>query len=363
MLTARDIMTPLSECVSEDDTVLEASRCLLDLWFGGAPVLSRDGRVRGSLQAKHVLMTLVEGKDAAQTRVEEVSAIGNGELAPDDLAVPASYSVDAIQRTMEDRGTDHLLVKEGDSPIGVIGPLDIATHTYKAPDGLPLPPPELIHLIGPYRRRMLYQRFYEDGARFAETIRRILGQHGADISEFEAILDFGCGCGRVIRHWNNLNKPRLYGSDYDASQIDWCRRNLPFAKFAVNDLAPPLPFEDDAFDFVYALSVLTHLDSDLQTSTLSELRRVCRPNGLLLVTVLGLAHLTDLNIEQRERFHDGELVVVRPDIPGMKDCVAFHPERYIRETLARDLSILTILPSNASKIGQDVVLLRNVQDA
>ena len=46
-----------------------------------------------------------------------------------------------------------------------------------------------------------------------------------------------------------------------------------------------LPFSDGAFDRVVCLSVLEHLDAGARPTALSELRRVLRPGGLLLVTV------------------------------------------------------------------------------
>jgi SAM-dependent methyltransferase len=236
------------------------------------------------------------------------------------------------------------------------------SDTYTPPDGLPLPPADLVlFILKPHRRLdRLYKRFYESGAQIAESFRWILTRHGVDISDCEAILDFGCGAGRVIRHWKDLDNSRLYGSDYNASLVEWCRRNLPFAEFSINGLAPPLPYANDSFDFVYAFSVFTHLDSGLQRPWMAELQRVTKPNGLLLLTVHGMSHLSSLDAQQQRRFLAGELVVVRPDAAGTNECAAFHPERYIYETLARDLSVVEALPSSASKIGQDAVLLRNM---
>jgi hypothetical protein len=36
--------------------------------------------------------------------------------------------------------------------------------------------------------------------------------------------------------------------------VRWCRRNLPFADFGINHLDPPLPYEEEQFDLIYALS-------------------------------------------------------------------------------------------------------------
>ena len=72
----------------------------------------------------------------------------------------------------------------------------------------------------------------------------------------DAVLDWGCGCGRVIRQWGQVENTQIYGSDYNPELIAWGRSALPFARLSTNGLAPPLPFPDDSFDFLYGISVL-----------------------------------------------------------------------------------------------------------
>ena len=71
------------------------------------------------------------------------------------------------------------------------------------------------------------------------------------IEQFGSMLDFGCGCGRMIRHWHDLPRRRLHGCDYNPLLVAWCSEHLPFAEFRGNALEPPLPYEDDQFDLVY----------------------------------------------------------------------------------------------------------------
>src|SRR5947208_3227397 len=86
-----------------------------------------------------------------------------------------------------------------------------------------------------------------------------LARHGLRIDELDALLDFGCGCGRVTRNWAHLDGPAVAGSDHDEAAVQWCRRSLPFARFEVNGLGPPLAFADERFELVYGLSGFTHL--------------------------------------------------------------------------------------------------------
>lgn len=178
------------------------------------------------------------------------------------------------------------------------------------------------------------------------------------LGEVTDILDFGCGCGRVLRYWNSRQRA-IAGSDRDAGAVAWCADHLPFAHVERNELAPPLRYEDASFDLVYALSVFTHLTEDLQTAWRDELRRVLRPGGRLLLTTHGRSYLPRLEPAERERFERGELVVRWADLPGSNLCSAYHPEGYLRETLAAGFELERIEPEGArGNPTQDLVVVR-----
>ena len=60
----------------------------------------------------------------------------------------------------------------------------------------PVPKTELIHLVTGTED---VAWFLKSGALAAESIREISAKNGIDLNRCEAILDFGCGAGRVIR--------------------------------------------------------------------------------------------------------------------------------------------------------------------
>lgn len=105
------------------------------------------------------------------------------------------------------------------------------------------------------------------------------------------VLDFGCGPARVTRVFRDMYPGvALFGCDIDPEAIAWCEQNLPgVARFTVNDLLPPLPFEAGTFDLIYGISVFTHLPEAFQAAWLLELRRVLKPGGVLITTVHGPA--------------------------------------------------------------------------
>ena len=229
-----------------------------------------------------------------------------------------------------------------------------------AADGLPFPPPEMVRLVAgiatPHR---FYQRFIEGGASVAGRISDLLARNGLALDRCGSVYDFGCGCGRVMRRWKDLCGTRLHGSDYNPLMIEWCRRNLPFAEFSVNDLEPGLDLPDGDFGLVYSYSVFTHLPLATQRPWLEELVRVTAPGGHLVLTFHGEQTLDDLDDAGRSRFAAGELVVVARDEGehGTNACAAYHPESWIRGTLAPDLDILDAWPGDSS-FKQDAFLIR-----
>jgi SAM-dependent methyltransferase len=222
-------------------------------------------------------------------------------------------------------------------------------HDRRVAGGLPVPPADLIVRVAGTPD---VDWFLEGGRLGYETVRSHVP------GEPESVLDFGCGCGRVTRWWSEFHG-QVTGSDVSAPAVAWCRDNLPFARFEENALAPPLVFEDESFDLVYALSVFTHLTGDLQVAWRDELRRVLRPGGLLLVTTHGRSYVPRLGDGERERFERGELVVRWGDVAGTNLCSAYHPEAYLRHTFAQGFAFLELEAEGArGNPTQDLVLLR-----
>jgi SAM-dependent methyltransferase len=225
-----------------------------------------------------------------------------------------------------------------------------------AADGLPVPPPQLIVRVAGTAD---VGWFLESGRLAAESVRDALARHGRRVEELGALLDFGCGCGRVTRHWAGLDRTAVHGADANAHAIAWCRANLLFARFASNGLAPPLDHTDESFDLVYALSVFTHLPEDLQHAWARELARLLRPGGFLLLTTHGERYRERLTPAERAAFDAGRLVVRWPEGAGTNLCSVFHPPSYVEERLAAGLDVLEFVPEGArGNPHQDLYLLR-----
>jgi SAM-dependent methyltransferase len=188
--------------------------------------------------------------------------------------------------------------------------------------------------------------FLEGGRLAEETLRGALQRAGTRLENMTSILDFGCGCGRVLR-WLAELPSELHGSDFDGPAVEWCRENLPFATFVNNGLEPPLSFEAGEFELVYAFSVLTHLPVDLQHAWVAELARVLRPGGHLILSTHGRRYLERLNDDERALFQAGEVVVRFEQVAGTNLCTAFHPPAYVRSNLGTGLELVEEVPEGA----------------
>lgn len=170
--------------------------------------------------------------------------------------------------------------------LDVFDPIAVAAYRRRSGFAGPVPPRRLRARIGE-----------PDVARFlahGEAAARALGEAatGAAMSLDAAseILDFGCGCGRVLRPILEARggRLRMAGCDVDDEAITWLRgAYVGRGVFEVNDFSPPLPFEDGRFDIVYSVSIFTHLGPGSHEAWLEELARVVVNGGLALLSIHG----------------------------------------------------------------------------
>jgi SAM-dependent methyltransferase len=156
---------------------------------------------------------------------------------------------------------------------------------------LPLPPPEMRRLVG------------SDDPHLFDNPSRELVYPYLSTDVYDAVFDFGCGCGRIARQLiQQIPQPRRYfGIDLHRGMIEWCRKNLTprapsfeFEHHAVRhvslnpgDEQPmvlPFPAADRSFTLVNAWSVFTHLTQSQAEHYLHEVARILEPNGFFHAT-------------------------------------------------------------------------------
>jgi SAM-dependent methyltransferase len=150
---------------------------------------------------------------------------------------------------------------------------------------LPWPGEELVLRVTGGTSR---ENFYASGRQSVADINAALAVVGGRLDAYSSVLDFGCGCGRILLWLGGLPEDCvLHGADIDERAVRWAEANIPWAEVKVNQPLPPLDYPDGHFDLVFNHSVFTHLDEAYQDQWLAELRRVTRPGGHLLLTVHG----------------------------------------------------------------------------
>ena len=103
----------------------------------------------------------------------------------------------------------------------------------------------------------------------------------------QAVLDFGCGWGRITRcALEHLPTERITGCDPIPEMIALCRRMLP-CRFIQIDPLPPSPFDSASFDLIYAYSVFSHLSEAAANAWIAEFKRILSPGGTLVITTRG----------------------------------------------------------------------------
>ncbi|MEW8017879.1 MAG: class I SAM-dependent methyltransferase [Candidatus Thiodiazotropha endolucinida] len=174
------------------------------------------------------------------------------------------------------------------------------------------------------------------------------------------VFDFGCGCGRVIGYLSKLFVDNhFYGSDIDLEAITWCQENLSdICEFTTNDALPPLHFDNSYFDFVYSISVFTHLPEDMQFRWLEELKRITKKGGYLLITTHGET-LAPQDVQQVLK-DSGFYYATGVGTDGLPDFyqTSFHTEQYIRHHWGSYFEIVKFMKKGILN-HQDLVICRN----
>lgn len=159
----------------------------------------------------------------------------------------------------------------------------------------------------------MQQQYYEEYYRAELThwwfcarrhIIRMLLEKYAGPTAARHIADIGCGMGASFAMLKQFGS--VVGVDYSTTALAFSqqRGHRQLAAAAL----PTLPFANNSFDIVCALDVIEHISDDHAATR--ELWRICRPNGLLVITVPAYQWLwsehDDIN-EHKRRYTRTEL--------------------------------------------------------
>ncbi|HWC85568.1 MAG TPA: class I SAM-dependent methyltransferase [Solirubrobacteraceae bacterium] len=133
-----------------------------------------------------------------------------------------------------------------------------------------------------------YQRYWQSGGgctpgRLASDLESLYARYVSPNCNF---LDVGCGDGRTSGPWLRERGCSYAGVDVSSTAVAQAR-SLGLDARLVTDAAS-LPFDDDEFDCAGCIEVLEHLFDPI--STVREVHRVLRPDGVFIVTVPNAAY-------------------------------------------------------------------------
>jgi SAM-dependent methyltransferase len=133
---------------------------------------------------------------------------------------------------------------------------------------------------------------------FARIIRTL------PLGKEEPVLDVGTSTGTNLRLLKETGFFNVTGLDRSEDAIRFCAKK-GLGTVRLGDVTR-MPFEDDTFSLVLATDIVEHIDDDARA--LSEIRRVLRPDGSVLLTVPAFMSLW-----------------------GLQDVVSHHKRRYRRD--------------------------------
>jgi SAM-dependent methyltransferase len=178
--------------------------------------------------------------------------------------------------------------------------------------------------------------------------------HPLDVARLEAlvgrdaaIVDVGCGYGRLCAQLRATGFSRVTGVDSSAEMIQRGQQTVPALDLRVA-AGNHLPFAEGTFDAALLFTILTSAPSDeTQRQIVAEVHRILCPGGLLIVSDL----LLQTDERNRERYKAGRVrfgVYGVFELPDGGVC-RHHEAAYIRRLLndfvemeSRELSTATM---------------------
>ncbi len=221
------------------------------------------------------------------------------------------------------------------------------------------PPPEKLQtrIVGGF-----YNDFVSSGYRNIRDFNLALSKYGKHLFDFRTVLDFGCGCGRVFMALHNTYPDiKISGSDIDSEAINYCQTYLGhIGSFMINNTNAPSLFEDNTFDFIYGISVFTHLPELNQNDWLNDLHRISKSGAYLILTIENEKIQSFLRPNQLKEFLEKGIYFIdfgkTQGLPNYYG-TTFHTHDYVKEVWGNYFEILDIIP-RGSEDHQDLVICK-----
>ncbi|MBU0627783.1 MAG: class I SAM-dependent methyltransferase [Nanoarchaeota archaeon] len=121
------------------------------------------------------------------------------------------------------------------------------------------------------------------------------------------ILDHGCGIGRNLFYLRQEGF-EVYGidnSDYALASLK--KKNLP-PKYIIHGDISKIPFEDNFFDTLISTNVLAHGNLKQIERYISEIKRVVKPGGIILLVVPSIHFFEKVKTKETKEISSGTYI-------------------------------------------------------
>jgi SAM-dependent methyltransferase len=166
---------------------------------------------------------------------------------------------------------------------------------------------------------------------------------GRGFGDIGSWLDFGCGYGRVIRFLiERVDPQQVYAADVIEEAVAFCADEFGVKPIYSRETLASLNL--NSFDFVYAISVLTHLNEENSRELLRLMREALNPGGIVMFTTHGRSSVEHaasygaiygrMRAELKQRIErDGIAFVPYHHYFGDHCGMTWQSERWIRERM------------------------------
>lgn len=124
-----------------------------------------------------------------------------------------------------------------------------------------------------------------EGFNAYKIIKECYERYVGPIGSCRAVLDFGCGWGRIIRFFlKDIEPEKLLGVDHSDDVIRASRDSNKWCRFTLIKPYAPSSLPKESFDLIYLYSVFSHLPEEMHLEWLREFQRLLQPGGMLIAT-------------------------------------------------------------------------------
>lgn len=181
------------------------------------------------------------------------------------------------------------------------------------------------------------------------------------------VLDWGVGCGRMIRHLPDYIRLSSVCADVDPVNVKWMQDNTSISPCLLN---PHGSFPDrwyGSIELLYSHSVMTHIVVEDQIHWLREINRVLCTDGLAIISVHGLYAVAklaewakipeDMGQWLEEGFKTSSLnnTDIIDVVPELYYQDTAHTPKFIQEVWGRYIDVVDIIPGGFGPFHDAVI--------